>query len=162
TGTLYAGTINTSTEALSENNGTTYYDWLLNFNSNEGPTDTFWVQGQTTYPGVPTDGNDVVFGDLGNDWIVGGTGRDQLFGAWGPCNASGLAAFSRVAPPACRSTSTSCPPATAPTRCSPRSTEVTRPATASRSASSASWSQGTPPTATSRAIRATRRRATRT
>jgi len=30
-----------------------------------------------------TDGNDVLFGDLGNDWIVGGTGHDTLWGGWG-------------------------------------------------------------------------------
>ena len=30
-----------------------------------------------------TDGDDVIFGDLGNDWLVGGTGRDTLWGGWG-------------------------------------------------------------------------------
>ena len=30
-----------------------------------------------------SDGDDVIFGDLGNDWIVGGTGRDHLYGGWG-------------------------------------------------------------------------------
>src|SRR5262249_58492912 len=30
-----------------------------------------------------TDGNDVLFGDLGNDWIVGGTGKDTSWGGWG-------------------------------------------------------------------------------
>ena len=30
-----------------------------------------------------TDGDDVLFGDLGNDWIVGGTGRDTLWGGFG-------------------------------------------------------------------------------
>jgi Ca2+-binding RTX toxin-like protein len=30
-----------------------------------------------------TDGNDVLFGDLGNDWIVGGTGKDTAWGGWG-------------------------------------------------------------------------------
>ena len=30
-----------------------------------------------------TDGDDVLFGDLGNDWIVGGTGHDTLWGGWG-------------------------------------------------------------------------------
>src|SRR5262249_30355630 len=52
-------------------------------NQNEGPNDTFWIQGQTTYPGVKTDGDDHIFGDLGNDWVVGGTGRDVLFSGWG-------------------------------------------------------------------------------
>ena len=58
-------------------------DWILNFNENEGPVDTHWIAGQTTYAGVPTDGDDRIFGDLGNDWLVGGTGRDQMFGGWG-------------------------------------------------------------------------------
>jgi Ca2+-binding RTX toxin-like protein len=30
-----------------------------------------------------TDGDDVIFGDLGNDWIVGGTGQDHLYGGRG-------------------------------------------------------------------------------
>jgi Ca2+-binding RTX toxin-like protein len=39
----------------------------------------------TTTEGAPvyTDGNDVLFGDLGNDWIVGGSGRDHMYGGWG-------------------------------------------------------------------------------
>ena len=38
-----------------------------------------------TPAGAPmhTDGNDVLFGDLGNDWLVGGTGRDDMYGGWG-------------------------------------------------------------------------------
>ncbi|HEX5591393.1 MAG TPA: Calx-beta domain-containing protein [Candidatus Limnocylindrales bacterium] len=32
---------------------------------------------------VRTDGNDLVFGDLGNDWMVGGSGRDDLYAGWG-------------------------------------------------------------------------------
>ncbi len=48
-------------------------EFLLNFDAGEGdPT------GQ-----VYSDGNDVLFGDLGNDWIVGGTGRDHLYGGYG-------------------------------------------------------------------------------
>ena len=47
--------------------------FLLNFDATEGPNAT----------GTKTDGNDVIFGDLGNDWIVGGTGRDHLYGGWG-------------------------------------------------------------------------------
>jgi Ca2+-binding RTX toxin-like protein len=58
-------------------------DWLLDFDATQGPTDTFWLAGTTAYPAVPTDGNDIVFGDLGNDWIVGGTGRDTMWGGWG-------------------------------------------------------------------------------
>ncbi len=30
-----------------------------------------------------TDGNDVIFGDLGNDWSVGGTGQDTIWAGWG-------------------------------------------------------------------------------
>jgi len=58
-------------------------DWILNFDATQGPVDTHWIAGQTTYAGVPTDGDDRIFGDLGNDWAVGGTGRDQIFGGWG-------------------------------------------------------------------------------
>ena len=36
-----------------------------------------------TVSGVPSDGNDAIFGDLGNDWLVGGTGRDDLYAGWG-------------------------------------------------------------------------------
>ena len=56
--------------------------WFLDFNANEGPIDTFWVAGTRT-PGVATDGDDRIFGDLGNDWVVGGTGRDAMFPGWG-------------------------------------------------------------------------------
>jgi len=58
-------------------------DWILNFDQTEGPLDTKWIIGQSTYPGVPTDGDDHIFGDLGNDWSVGGTGRDVMFSGWG-------------------------------------------------------------------------------
>jgi Ca2+-binding RTX toxin-like protein len=58
-------------------------NWLLNFTASEGPIDTYWIQGQTTYPGVATDGNDAIFGDLGHDWLVGGTGRDRMWAGWG-------------------------------------------------------------------------------
>ena len=47
--------------------------WFLNNSSSEGPLNS----------GVPSDGDDVLFGDHGNDWIVGGTGRDTLWGGWG-------------------------------------------------------------------------------
>jgi Ca2+-binding RTX toxin-like protein len=53
--------------------------WFLDFNANEGPNDGFWVP----TGGVPTDGDDRIFGDLGNDWVVGGTGRDAMFPGWG-------------------------------------------------------------------------------
>ena len=32
---------------------------------------------------VNTDGNDLMFGDLGNDWLVGGSGKDDIYGGWG-------------------------------------------------------------------------------
>ena len=56
--------------------------WFLDFNANEGPVDKVWVAGTKT-AGVPTDGDDRIFGDLGNDWMVGGTGRDEMFAGWG-------------------------------------------------------------------------------
>ncbi len=57
-------------------------EWLLNFTDDGAPLDTKWIVG-TSYAAKPTDGDDVIFGDLGNDWIVGGTGRDKLWGGWG-------------------------------------------------------------------------------
>jgi hypothetical protein len=54
-------------------------NWLMNFESGEGQTESFWTGG-TPYI---TDGNDHMFGDLGNDWLVGGTGRDTMWGGWG-------------------------------------------------------------------------------
>jgi len=73
---------------LLNNDGTpnktnTGKEWILNFNETEGPTDMHWITGQTTYSGVPTDGDDYIFADLGNDWAVGGTGRDSMYGGWG-------------------------------------------------------------------------------
>ncbi len=62
--------------------------YFLNFRSDEGPL----VYGAVAFApnGTPiefayraTDGDDVIFGDLGNDWIVGGTGRDNMYGGWG-------------------------------------------------------------------------------
>jgi Ca2+-binding RTX toxin-like protein len=52
--------------------------YFLNFNAGEGPSVSV-----TGYPTVHTDGNDVLFGDLGNDWMVGGTGQDHMYGGWG-------------------------------------------------------------------------------
>ena len=60
----------------------TGFEWSLNFNENEGPLDTKWAVG-TAYPAVPTDGDDVIFGDTGSDWLVGGTGRDSIWAGWG-------------------------------------------------------------------------------
>ena len=59
--------------------GGTGFDWLLNFDATRGPLDTYWAASG----GVPTDGSDIIFGDLGNDWLVGGTGRDTMWGGWG-------------------------------------------------------------------------------
>ena len=36
-----------------------------------------------SYVWVNTDGDDVLFGDLGNDWMVGGSGQDNLYGGYG-------------------------------------------------------------------------------
>lgn len=54
-------------------------DFILNFDAQEGPLDTHAAD----VAPVPTDGDDVLFGDLGHDWMVGGTGRDHLYGGWG-------------------------------------------------------------------------------
>ena len=54
-------------------------EFLLNFEATEGPTDTR----STSATQKTTDGDDVIFGDLGNDWAVGGTGKDHLYGGWG-------------------------------------------------------------------------------
>ena len=56
------------------------FDFLLNFNEDEGP-DGYLFEGDDTP--LPTDGNDRIFGDLGHDWIVGGTGRDHMYGGRG-------------------------------------------------------------------------------
>ena len=82
-GALYKGPINPSLQ----NNGSTYHDWLLNFDYTEGPLDQRWYVG-SAYPAVPTDGNDMIFGDLQNDWVVGGTGRDIAFLGWGDDQAN--------------------------------------------------------------------------
>ncbi|MFL6035274.1 MAG: Calx-beta domain-containing protein, partial [Gaiellaceae bacterium] len=78
TGALYTGAIDPNQQTVAG----VYHNWLLNFDSNEGPVDTQWVVG-STYAGVPTDGNDMLFGDLQNDWVVGGSGRDVGFLGWG-------------------------------------------------------------------------------
>ena len=53
-------------------------EFLLNFDQTEGMDVS-----SGTYGTVQSDGDDVMFGDLGNDWLVGGTGRDNLYGGWG-------------------------------------------------------------------------------
>ena len=66
--------------------------YFLNARSDEGVSVLGYVafkpDGQTPDPTVPkryrqSDGDDVIFGDLGNDWIVGGTGRDHIYGGFG-------------------------------------------------------------------------------
>jgi Ca2+-binding RTX toxin-like protein len=52
-------------------------NFILNFDAAEGPFDT------DASSSVHTDGDDVLFGDLGNDWLVGGSGRDNAYGGWG-------------------------------------------------------------------------------
>jgi Ca2+-binding RTX toxin-like protein len=47
---------------------------FLNFAANEGAQQP---------DGTLSDGDDVIFGDLGNDWLIGGTGRDNLYGGRG-------------------------------------------------------------------------------
>jgi len=60
-------------------------EWFLNFVSNEGPTFPGGVTPKEglAYGPVQSDGNDILFGDLGNDWLVGGTGKDDLWGGYG-------------------------------------------------------------------------------
>ena len=84
TGTLYKGPIDPS---LQNSSTLGYHDWLLNFDYTEGPLDSHWFVG-SAYPAVPTDGNDMIFGDLQNDWVVGGTGRDIAFLGWGDDQAN--------------------------------------------------------------------------
>jgi len=62
--------------------------YFLNLSHNEGPEEfgpiDFAPNGEVIAEGFEhTDGDDVIFGDLGNDWIVGGTGRDRIYGGWG-------------------------------------------------------------------------------
>ena len=77
TGALYTGPIDPNLQTTAA-----YHNWLLNFDYTEGPLDTKWYP-RLDLPGVPTDGDDMIFGDLQHDWIVGGTGRDIMFSGWG-------------------------------------------------------------------------------
>jgi Ca2+-binding RTX toxin-like protein len=52
--------------------------FLLNFDKTEGPLVASTLNGSKA-----TDGDDVIFGDLGNDWLVGGTGMDTIYGGYG-------------------------------------------------------------------------------
>ena len=63
-------------------------EFFLNFVSSEGidvsGCVSFTPSGTCTGTAtVKSDGNDVIFGDLGNDWLVGGTGRDDLYAGYG-------------------------------------------------------------------------------
>jgi len=53
-------------------------EFLLNFDHTEGLS-------AGIHDGLEafTDGDDVIFGDVGNDWLVGGTGKDHLYGGYG-------------------------------------------------------------------------------
>ncbi len=54
--------------------------FVLNFDPTDGAaTDPITGDG----PATASDGNDVIFGDLGHDWLVGGTGRDHIYGGFG-------------------------------------------------------------------------------
>ncbi|KGM48448.1 matrixin family metalloprotease [Pseudooceanicola atlanticus] len=54
--------------------------FVLNFDPNDGAaTDPIIGDG----PATASDGDDVIFGDLGHDWLVGGTGRDHIYGGFG-------------------------------------------------------------------------------
>ena len=70
--------ITLNTDGSWNKSGDQTYQWLLNFDSSEGPLTT-----GASPANVPTDGNDVLFGDYGADWLVGGTGNDTLYGGWG-------------------------------------------------------------------------------
>jgi hypothetical protein len=65
------------------NSSLTARHFLLNFDATEGPPDTRWSAAAAGSAARATDGDDVIFGDLGNDWIVGGTGRDHAYGGYG-------------------------------------------------------------------------------
>ena len=56
------------------------YDFLLNFNEDEGPLGYDFIGDDAT---MMTDGDDKIFGDLGHDWIISGTGRDHMYGGRG-------------------------------------------------------------------------------
>src|SRR5439155_17593403 len=60
------------------------FEWLLNFKSNEGVSFPGGVTDKgLAYGPAFSDGDDIIFGDLGNDWSVGGTGKDTIWGGWG-------------------------------------------------------------------------------
>jgi Ca2+-binding RTX toxin-like protein len=64
--------------------------FLLNFDADDWFIDDYGQyqlldehSAGTEFDPVMTDGDDVIFGDLGNDWLVGGTGRDHIYGGRG-------------------------------------------------------------------------------
>ncbi|MEO6494544.1 MAG: hypothetical protein ABIP99_17070 [Ilumatobacteraceae bacterium] len=67
--------------------------WNRSFFLNNDATSGNWVTAcvavdnrgacTATITNQPSDGNDVIFGDLGNDWSVGGTGEDTIWAGWG-------------------------------------------------------------------------------
>ena len=57
-------------------------EFLLNFEAADAGAPVVGTGPDGVTP-VYSDGNDVIFGDLGNDWLVGGTGQDHIFGGWG-------------------------------------------------------------------------------
>jgi len=97
-GTVWTGDVETdgslppiSEDGLTSGDGK-LLQYFLNARSDEGVSVLGYVafkpDGQTPDPDVPpeyrhSDGDDVMFGDLGNDWMVGGTGRDHIYGGFG-------------------------------------------------------------------------------
>jgi Ca2+-binding RTX toxin-like protein len=63
--------------------------YFLNLSATEGRNvigcGAYATNGTCTNPTAiaQSDGNDVLFGDLGNDWMIGGTGKDDHYGGWG-------------------------------------------------------------------------------
>src|SRR5439155_266210 len=81
---LHGGAGDDATSGALEHDMTIGLKWILDFNQAEGvPFDGGVTDKGLAYGPVHSDGNDVMFGDLGNDWIVGGTGRDDMYGGYG-------------------------------------------------------------------------------
>jgi Ca2+-binding RTX toxin-like protein len=58
--------------------------FVLNFDSQDGAASNDRSP-QPEEDGIfrVSDGNDLIFGDMGHDWLVGGTGRDRIYGGFG-------------------------------------------------------------------------------
>jgi len=73
-------------KVLLDDDGT-IREFLLNFDPDDINGDGYQPldphSDGTGFDPVMTDGDDVIFGDLGNDWLVGGTGRDHVYGGRG-------------------------------------------------------------------------------